>query len=124
MRTPLLTVAVLAAIVLTAGADDWPRFRGPNGSGYAPAANTPAKFTEKDFNWNISLPGIGHASPVVFGRRVFVPCAEPETAKRYLICVDLASGKELWRNAYGVRGFPQHKDNSFASASAVVDAER
>ncbi len=130
MRKRLLA-GLLAGLVLPAAyclpsvaRADWPRFRGPNGSGYAAGANTPAAFTEKDFNWKIDLPGVGHSSPVVVGQKVFVTCADPGTAKRFLICVDLGTGKELWRKAYDVRGFPQHKDNSFASASPAADGNR
>ncbi len=103
---------------------DWPRFRGPNGSGVDAAANTPAAFTAKDFNWKIDLPGVGHSSPVVIGKKIFITCAETDGSMRYLICVDIDNGKTLWKKEYASRGFKQHTFNSFSSASAVADGER
>ncbi len=122
-----LIVGALAAAVLGGGAwagADWTRFRGANGSGVEASANTPAVFTEKDFKWKIDLPGIGHSSPVVVGKKIFVTCAEPKEATRYLICADLESGKTLWKKEYASRWFKQHDFNSFASASPVADGER
>src|SRR4051794_27271347 len=100
---------------------DWPRFRGPNGSGVDATANTPTAFTDKDYNWKIDLPGLGHSSPVVVGKKIFITCAETNGSMRYLFCVDLDTGKTLWKKEYASRGFKQHAYNSFSSASAVVD---
>jgi outer membrane protein assembly factor BamB len=105
-------------------AADWPRFRGPNGAGVDTTANPPTTFTDKDTNWKIDLPGIGHSSPVVAGKKIFITCAETNGSTRYMICVDLDTGKTLWKNAYESRGFKQNDFNSFSSASAVVDGDR
>ena len=47
------------------GAEEWSRFRGPNGSGLSDATTVPVTWTEADFNWRVKLPGKGHSSPVV-----------------------------------------------------------
>ncbi|MDB5321262.1 MAG: unspecified kinase or dependent regulatory protein, partial [Phycisphaerales bacterium] len=122
LMASVLTAAVLAAAA-GAGAD-WTRFRGANGSGVEASANTPASFTDKDYKWKIALPGTGHSSPVVVGKKVFVTCADPKEATRFLICVDLESGKTLWKKEYTSHWFKQHDFNSFASASPVADGER
>jgi outer membrane protein assembly factor BamB len=122
LTAPVLLLALSTAAA--AHAADWPRFRGPNGAGLAPAANTPSTFADTDLAWKIELPGIGHSSPVIVGDKVFVTCADPATAKRFLICVNLADGKELWRRDHASRPFQQHKDNSFASASPAADDQR
>ena len=125
MRLRVIRLLVLLSCCAPiARAADWPRFRGPNGSGVAAGANTPAKFTEADLAWKIALPGIGHSSPVIVGEKVFVTCAEPGSAKRFVIAVGLADGKELWRREYASRPFQQHRDNSFASASPAADDQR
>ena len=122
----LLQIALLAlaSYPVAAQAADWPRFRGPNGSGIADAANTPAAFTTSDLAWRIDLPGFGHSSPVIVGDKIFVTCADPATAKRFLICLNLADGKELWRREYASHTYALHKDNSFASASPAADDQR
>ena len=55
-------------------ATDWPRFRGPNGTGISHASTIPTEWTDKDYNWVIDLPGQGHGSPVVVGDRLYVLC--------------------------------------------------
>jgi len=116
--------AFSAVSFAAAPASDWNRFRGPNGSGVAANANTPTSFTEKDFNWRIELPGQGHSSPVVSGSKVFVTAGDTESGKRGVVCIDLDTGKTLWKRDFDSRNFAQHKDNSLASASPTADAER
>src|SRR4051812_21923572 len=78
-------------------AQEWTRFRGPNGSGIGSAPTVPAQFTEKDYNWNTTLPGGGHSSPVLWGDRIFVTCSDRETATRYIVCVNAADGAIVWK---------------------------
>lgn len=114
-------------IVATAHAQEWTRFRGPNGSGLA-TANLPAQLTENDVNWTCTLPGTGHSSPVVWGDRVFVTCTpdarQAEMARRSVVCVDAKTGKVLWQKEFATGGYKKHADNSFASPSCTVDADR
>ena len=83
-----------------AGEGEWSRFRGPNGTGISHATTVPARWTEKDYNWKVVLPGVGHSSPVVWGHRVFVTCGNAETAERTVLCLDAADGRPLWRHDY------------------------
>ena len=55
-------------------AGDWPRFRGPNGTGISHAKTVPVKWDTDDYNWVIDLPGHGHGSPVIIGNRLYVVC--------------------------------------------------
>jgi outer membrane protein assembly factor BamB len=87
-----------ALIVLAASvAADWPQWRGPSRDGAAPALVSrtawPAALTPA---WKIKV-GIGHASPVVAGGRVFVFSREGE--EEVLRALDLATGKQIWRQA-------------------------
>ena len=119
--------AVILGSVVSAGAGakegQWLRFRGPNGSGISNAATVPAKWTDKDYNWKVTLPGVGHSSPVVSAGRIFVTCGDRRTAKRTILCLAPAGGKVLWRRDYASKPFRQHRDNSFAAASPAADAK-
>ena len=64
--------------VSTATAQEWTRFRGPNGTGESETTRFPASWTEKDLNWRIELPGIGHSSPVLWGDKLFILQRRPE----------------------------------------------
>jgi outer membrane protein assembly factor BamB len=130
MRLPLLRCLLPAAIVaftFHAPAQEWTRFRGPNGSGLA-NAKLPEQITEKDINWRCALPGAGHSSPVIWGDRIFVtatPAAAPDAeAKRIIVCVGAKDGKIQWQREYATGIYRKHADNSFASPSCTVDAER
>ena len=59
-------LAVVSLFLLTSVAQgqEWTRFRGPNGQGISQAETIPVKWTEKDYNWKVRLPGVGHSSPV------------------------------------------------------------
>jgi outer membrane protein assembly factor BamB len=122
--TLLFTLAAILSMVSQSSAQEWTRFRGPNGSGVGNATTIPTKWTEKDYNWKAKLPGIGHSSPVLWGDRIFVTSAEEETGKRLVICLKAADGSRLWQSEFPGERHGKHKDNSFASATPVVDAKR
>ena len=81
---------------------NWPRFRGPNGSGVAAYTNYPASWntqTGENILWKVKVPVPGPSSPVVWANRLFITSA---TAKqREVSCYDTASGKLLWRKTVG-----------------------
>ncbi len=123
-RMKILFASLL--LVATANAQEWTRFRGPNGSGQG-TANLPAQLTEKDIAWTCMLPGTGHSSPVVWGDHVFVTCTpdsrQAEMAKRSVVSVNAKTGKVEWFREYATGGYKKHSDNSFASPSCTADAE-
>ncbi|HJT77747.1 MAG TPA: PQQ-binding-like beta-propeller repeat protein, partial [Gemmataceae bacterium] len=110
----------LSALAAPAAGQEWPRFRGPNGSGVSPTA-VPTRWTERDFRWKVPLPGVGHSSPVLWGGRVFVTSAEEETGKRFLVCLRAEDGKQLWSRTFPGARSAKHPDNSYASATPAVD---
>lgn len=128
LRPLLIFGSLLAVSCQLAFAQEWTRFRGPNGSGESEATTIPAQWTEKDINWKISLPGIGHSSPVLWGDKIFLLSAEPDkvpnAARRYVLCVSAADGKVIWKREF--QGVPHqlHPLSSYASCSPAVDDKR
>ena len=118
-----VALSLLAVSPARAGDEPWNRFRGPNGSGISNATTVPVRWTEKDYNWKIELPSVGHSSPVVWGNRVFVTCGEPATALRTLLCLDAGSGRTLWKREDSSKTYSQHRDNNYASVTPAVDAD-
>lgn len=119
-----LVILGLVGNAISAHAQEWTRFRGPNGSGVSPSRKIPAKWSEADYNWHVKLPGIGHSSPVLWGNKLFLTSAKEDTAERVAMCVDAESGKILWQRHYDSTVHPKHLRNSFASSTPAVDAER
>src|SRR5437764_1145252 len=96
---PCALTTILLLLASPANADDWPRFRGPNGSGISNATTVPVRWTEQDVNWKVKLPGVGHSSPVVWGDRIFLTSADEATGQRYVTCLRADDGRQLWQNA-------------------------
>ena len=121
---------------------DWPRFRGPNGSGIATDSTAlPIQWSPAtNLGWKLELPGPGASSPIIVGDRIFVTCysgygtsrdqvGEIENLKRHLICVDRRTGKQLWigtdtatlpEDPYSGMGIPAH---GYASHTPVADGD-
>ena len=108
----------------SASAQEWTRFRGPNGQGHSAATDLPEKWTEADLNWKVALPGQGHSSPVLWGDKIFLMSADAATATRYVLCLSAADGRELWRRQYESQTHRIHTRNTFGSCTPAVDAER
>jgi outer membrane protein assembly factor BamB len=120
-------LALGAALLLAAPLDasDWPRFRGPNGTGVSTDKGVPLTFSDKDnVLWKVEIPGTGISSPVVSRGKLFVQTASQDGRSRSLLCLDAAKGKTLWtRTVTGSRA-RIHTLNSFASATPAADGER
>jgi outer membrane protein assembly factor BamB len=127
-----LWLVFLAAFPLAA---QWPQFRGPNGSGVAPAHNLPTEFGPgKNMVWKADIPA-GHSSPVITGDRIFLTAAEGEKlvaqgdkvtdsggGKLWTLCLDRRTGEILWKKqAPKPRSEGRQKTNSAASPSPATD---
>src|SRR5262245_31928371 len=97
MRTLALFSLLAVFTVSIANAQEWTRFRGPNGTGESETSTIPASWTDKELNWKIELPGEGHSSPVLWGDKIFLLSSDRNTAERYVLCIDAKDGKPIWR---------------------------
>ncbi|MBM3837266.1 MAG: hypothetical protein FJ398_04755 [Verrucomicrobia bacterium] len=128
---------------------NWPQWRGPLANGVAPQANPPLEWSEKkNIRWKVSLPGKAHASPIVFGDRVFLLAAVPvgpaqkpvydsapgvhdsvPVTHRHqfvVLAVSRRDGRILWKKI-AREEFPHeggHVTGSLASNSPTTDGER
>ena len=117
----LLLSAVLPASVLQA--QEWTRFRGPNGQGISDAKAIPVKWTENDYNWKVELPGGGHSSPVLWGDTIFVTSGDQKAGRGILLALSAPDGAVLWQKEYVLAAYRMNNLNSYATATPVVDAE-
>jgi outer membrane protein assembly factor BamB len=118
-----LLVAIAFALCSPAPAQEWTRFRGPNGAGISAATGIPVTVTAAEYNWRVALPGAGASSPVLWGRRIFVTSADEEQGRRYLLCLDATDGHTLWTRTYPFSRHAKHQFNTFASSTPAVDAD-
>jgi outer membrane protein assembly factor BamB len=117
-----LLATSLALFVSTSNAENWPRFRGPNGEGVATSKSVLTTWTERDgVLWKTSLPGVGHSSPVIWGDRLFLQSASP--TERMLICMRVRDGKQLWTHTETGTKAHINPKNSFASSTPATDGK-
>lgn len=105
---------------------DWPRWRGPEGSATSDASPLPLKWTSTDrVLWSTVIPGEGASSPVVRGDLVFVTAAQNRGAGRHVVCLDLRTGAILWTGETADAN-PERTSalTGHAAPTPVVDASR
>lgn len=110
---------------------NWPQWRGPAGNGLVIHGNPPLRWAEgTNVKWKVDLPGLGHATPIIWGNRIFVLTAVPvqNGGKRLaftVMCLDRRNGQTLWSKV--AREDVPHQaiqpTNSHSSGSPVTDGE-
>lgn len=124
----------------------WPQWRGPLGTGEAPHADPPVRWSESEnVRFKVALPGKGHSTPVVWGDRLFVTTAVPygpkfapapfnvppehdnapvtQRQRFQVIAIDRHDGRTLWTTTVR-EATPRaagHVTGSLASSSPVTD---
>jgi len=129
---------------LTVDAGDWPWWRGPTLDGKAVGPPPPSRWSEKqNVIWRVNVPGLGHASPCIWGDRIFIATAEGKPGEsttrkgitivhpsgsrevQSLVCYDRATGRQRWRTDVHRGGFgSRHTKNSHATATPVCSEDR
>ncbi|MEI7698943.1 MAG: PQQ-binding-like beta-propeller repeat protein [Planctomycetia bacterium] len=118
-----LLLLLLLMTATAAGQDHWPRFRGNNGSGISTQKGIPTTWTDSDVAWKTELPLVGHSSPVVWGKRLFVTTATEGGTERFLHCLNADSGVEEWKEALTLSESRKHLKNSWASSTPATDGQ-
>ena len=163
---PVRRLAIVAVLVVitssirlilnspTVFADDpqihkWPAFRGANATGDGGNADVPIQWnieSGENVLWKTAIPGLGHSSPIVWGRHVFVTTAissnpdsvyarktdgridrRTDRAKHtwQLYAVDRETGKVVWNRVVTERvpAIGRHPKNSYASATPATEGK-
>lgn len=134
-----LTV-LLAVFSLAFLGADWPRFRGPDGSGVSNDAGVVAEWTaSENVRWRTPLPGRGGSSPITLGDRIFLTCysgygmdednpGSLQDLSRHVLCIGRSDGKILWEKTAKAllpeleyQGFVAL--HGYASSTPVTDGE-
>ncbi|MBL8852183.1 MAG: PQQ-binding-like beta-propeller repeat protein [Planctomycetaceae bacterium] len=126
----LRTCLTLTCVMLIVGAatdsvmaDQWPRFRGDNGTGVSELKGLPTSWTESDYEWVVKLPGVGHSSPVIWDEALFLTTAL-EDGTRTLHRFNAITGEEVWSRSTLLEVPTLHGKSSMASSTAALDGER
>lgn len=134
-------------------AQNWPQFRGPDGSGIADRENLPLEWSvveERNLLWRVPIDGLAHSSPIVWGDRLYLttaiadmttsptlvlgdsdvagidPAQDLVTHRWEILALEKNTGAVLWRKT-AHRGIPRlkrHVKASHASATPATDGRR
>jgi outer membrane protein assembly factor BamB len=145
---PLASALVL--LLTTVGTrSDWPQFRGPQASGVDDSAVIPTEWSVENLHnvrWKTQIPGLAHASPIVWGGRVYVATAvgrgeselkvglfgdiqsadDQATHEWRLLSVETATGRIAW-DTLGFEGVPRvkrHTKASHCNSTPATDGQR
>lgn len=89
---------LVAAISLQVSAQDWPQFRGVNRDARVTGFNSPSSWpAELAQVWKVQV-GTGDATPALEGKKIYLNTRQGD--EEVVLCLDAATGKELWRNQY------------------------
>ena len=119
MLITVLGVLSFASLVNAASSVNWPQFRGPHASGISEQAAPVTWNAEagENIRWQTPIPGLGHASPIIWEDRLFIATAvkpgpkaelkiglygdidsytETDPHQWRLLCLNKADGHVLW----------------------------
>jgi len=120
-------IGLLLPNLAALGADTWPQFRGPTGQGLSDATGLPVVWSETTNRlWRIDLPGLGHASPVISGNRIWLAAATTNGLSRRVMEVDAETGALLRDDEVFAcdRAEVCHALNSYATPTPVLEDGR
>jgi len=121
-----ISIAAVSLLVVTSFgiAADWPRFRGPNGTGTIDDAGVPAEWGLNDVLFKVTIPGRGNGSPIISNGKLFLQSAGEDGQGRMLLCYDSRSLKHLWTAKVPGGSGRTHAKNSLASSTPAADGKR
>ena len=157
-RIAILTLCFCALVVIAVSASqpvdfekNWHHWRGPYATGVAADANPPITWNEtENIRWKVAIPGIGHATPIIWGDKIFIQTAievkaekkeseeddnpfsgffggkkEGPMYKFNLLAINRSDGSILWQKTLRELAPHEgtHQDGTYASNSPVTDGE-
>ncbi len=137
---PLFVFCAIVGGGLSARADNWPQWRGPDGDGVSRETDLPIVWNESlHVRWEIPLPEWGNSTPAIWKESIFLT-AQVNNDKLLLLKIDKATGHVLWTRQVGAGACPQRpvrgksdderrrqffeQSHNFASPSPVTDGRR
>jgi outer membrane protein assembly factor BamB len=145
----LVFLSLLLCEWVVAAGVNWPQFRGPQAGGVSETA-APLTWnleTGENVRWQTPVPGLAHASPIIWESRLYLttavrPGAKPDLkiglygdGKSYtekephqwrLLCLDKATGKILW-DKLGHESVPRlerHSKATHCNSTPATDGKR
>ncbi len=154
----IIVVCIYFIPILVSGAEppadyesNWPQWRGPLANGVSPAGDPPVEWSEnRNIKWKIEIPGLGHATPIIWDNLIFVltaietdkqvdpkngnqakkrfgpPVTRTSNVHKFVVfAIDRSNGQIIWQHM-AREELPHegtHPTGTWASNSPVTDGE-
>ena len=106
-------------MAVSAGAENWPQWRGPTLDGVSRETGLPVKWSAtENITWKLDLPAWSGATPIIWGDYIFLNMADGDSLA--LWCVDRRGPTVLWKRPMGGGNVKMRKQN-MSSPSPVTD---
>ena len=119
----LLCALTVSLVGQQPAAPQWPRFRGPNGSGVSETDKPPTTFGPTSNRlWQAAVPP-GHSSPAIWGDHIFITGLENNTL--VVIALRRRDGAVLWRHPAPSDQLEKvHPFSNAAASTPATDGQR
>lgn len=108
---------------------DWPQFRGLDGTGAVPDAQTVASLdlkTGENIKWSTDMPGPTAGTPAIVGDYVFTTAGTADTNRLLAMGLSRTTGEVLWQHdiAEARKSKSRSRENNHAVCSPAADNEQ
>lgn len=125
-RIPSVVLLILSCSFVR-GADNWPQFRGPQGTGHSDSSGLPLQWSEtRNVAWKTAIHDRGWSSPVIYGRQIWLTSATKDGRELFALCIDRDTGKIVrdWKLFEVEKPQFIHPFNTPASPTPVIEEGR
>lgn len=123
MKFRFLLCLGLATLGLSAYADGWPQWRGPNNNGHAPKQSIVTEWgPETNVLHKVPMPGPGASTPCIADGKIFMTA---QSGTDLVLFAVSTNGEKLWSKKIGTgEGKYRGDEGNMASASCSTDGKR
>src|SRR5436190_2845538 len=128
MIVKVLRILLLTLLVpVMRGSENWPQFRGPDGTGNSDARGLPLHWSEtRNVIWKTAIHDRGWSSPVIYGKQIWLTSANTDGRELFVLCIDRDTGKIIrdWKLFDVAQPQYVHPFNTAASPTPVIEEGR
>ena len=121
----IVPVVFVLMVGSTVFADNWPAWRGADGTGISRERNLPIRWSPtENIRWKVPLPEACNSTPVIWENHVFLTQGLDGGRRRALLALDRETGKTLWQcEVPCATKETTHRQNPPCSSSPVTDGK-
>ncbi len=125
MRRIMLAWIIAVFVTSSVSAENWPAWRGADGTGISQERNLPLHWSDKEnIRWKVPLPEPCNSTPIIWENHVFLTQGVDGGKRRVLIAIDRTSGESRWqRELVCETEETSHRQNPPCSSSPVTDGK-